>query len=38
MKELGKLDELKKEIGAKDWSKKQRPGRYAIKEEDSGKV
>ena len=38
MKELGKLDELKKEIGAKDWSKKQRPGRYAIKEEEGGKV
>jgi len=32
MKELGRLDELKKEIGAKDWSKKQRPGRYAIRE------
>lgn len=30
LKELGKLDELKKEIGAKDWSKKQRPGRYSV--------
>jgi len=38
MKELGKLDELKKEIGAKDWSKKQRPGRYTIKEKENEKV
>jgi len=30
MKELGKLDVLKKEAGAKDWSKKQRPGRYSV--------
>jgi ferredoxin len=33
MKELGKLDELKKSIGAKDWSKTQRPGKYKVKEE-----
>lgn len=33
MKELGRLDELKKVIGAKDWSKTQRPGRYKVKEE-----
>lgn len=32
MRELGKLDELKKEVGAKDWSKKRRPGRYAVRE------
>jgi len=32
MRELGKLDELKKEVVAKDWSKKQRPGRYAARE------
>jgi hypothetical protein len=30
MRDLGKLDELKKEAGAKDWSKKQRPGRYTV--------
>jgi ferredoxin len=33
MKELGKLNELRKEAVAKDWSKKQRPGRYSIREE-----
>ena len=37
-KELGKLDDLKKTIGAKDWSKKQRPGRYSIKEKEEKKV
>lgn len=30
MKKMGKLNELKKEVGAKDWSKKQRPGRYSV--------
>jgi ferredoxin len=33
MKGLGKLDELKKIIDAKDWSKIQRPGKYKVKEE-----
>jgi ferredoxin len=33
MKELGRLDDLKKEIGAKNWSKNQRPGKYSVKEE-----
>ncbi len=28
MKERGKLEEFKKERAAKDWSKRQRPGRY----------
>jgi ferredoxin len=32
MRELGKLDELKKAISAKDWSKNQRPGSFSIKE------
>jgi len=32
LKELGKLDELKKIIGPKEWSKGQRPGRYKVKE------
>ncbi len=31
MKELGKLDELKREVGAKDWSKRQRPGKYSVR-------
>ncbi|OGW38342.1 MAG: hypothetical protein A2Y97_11225 [Nitrospirae bacterium RBG_13_39_12] len=34
MKELGRLDDLKKEIGAKKWSKNQRPGKYSVKEEE----
>jgi hypothetical protein len=35
MKELGRLEDLKNIIEAKDWSKNRRPGRYetAIKEE-----
>lgn len=32
LKVLGKLDDLKKIIGAKDWSKGQRPGKYIVKE------
>jgi ferredoxin len=32
LKAMGKLDELKKIIGAKDWSKGQRPGKYTVKE------
>lgn len=31
LKELGKLDWLKKEVAAKDWSKKQRPGKYSVR-------
>jgi len=31
MKELGRLDDLKKEVGAKNWSRKQMPGRYAVR-------
>jgi hypothetical protein len=38
MKTLGKLDVLKKAIGAKDWSKQQKPGRYTIKEHESAKI
>jgi len=38
MKALGKLDVLKKSIGAKDWSKQQRPGRYTIKGQENEKV
>jgi hypothetical protein len=38
MKDLGRLDELKKEAGAKDWSKKRRPGRYTIREKESDTV
>jgi ferredoxin len=34
MKELGRLDDLKKEVGAKDWSKGQRPGRFSVKESE----
>ena len=37
-KELGKLDDLKKLAGAKDWSKKQRPGTYSIKEKEEKKA
>lgn len=33
MKALGRLDDLKKVIGAKDWSKSQRPGRYSAQKE-----
>jgi len=38
MKELGRLDDLKKTIGAKDWSKSQRPGRYSVKKEEAETV
>jgi ferredoxin len=38
MKELGRLDDLKKAIGAKDWSKSQRPGRYTVKKEEAETV
>jgi ferredoxin len=38
MKELGRLDDLKKAIGAKDWSKSQRPGRYSVKKEEAETV
>ncbi len=38
MKELGRLDDLKKAIGAKDWSKSQRPGRYNVKKEEAETV
>jgi len=39
MKELGKLDEFKQIISAKDWSRSQRPGRYKLKEtSESGQV
>ena len=34
-KDLGKLKEIKKTIGAKDWSKKRRPGRYSVKEKEA---
>lgn len=37
-KELGTLDNLKKIVGAKDWSKKQRPGRYSVKEKETEKA
>lgn len=37
-KELGTLDNLKKIVGAKDWSKKQRPGRYSVKEKETKKA
>jgi ferredoxin len=33
MKELGRLEDFKKTIGAKDWSKNRRPGRYKVQEE-----
>jgi ferredoxin len=33
MKQLGRLDEMRKEAAAKDWSRKQRPGRYSIRGE-----
>lgn len=36
-KELGRLEDLKKMFGPKDWSKKQRPGRYSIQEKDEKK-
>ncbi len=36
LKELGRLDDLKKTIGPKDWSKGQRPGSYRIKEKAEG--
>jgi len=36
-KDLGKLKEVKKTIGAKDWSKKRRPGRYSVKEKETVK-
>jgi len=38
LKELGRLDLLKRELGAKDWSRKQRPGKYRIEEEETEKV
>ena len=30
-----KLKEVRKTIGAKDWSKKRRPGRYSVKEKET---
>jgi len=36
-KDLGKLKEVKKTIGAKDWSRKRRPGRYSVKEKETVK-
>jgi ferredoxin len=38
LKELGRLDLLKREIAAKDWSKRQRPGKYSIEETETEKV
>ena len=38
MKELGKLEEFKKIISAKDWSKGQRPGKYTAKVESETAV
>lgn len=35
MKEIGRLDELKKEIDAKDWSKTRRPGMFTVREKVS---
>jgi hypothetical protein len=35
MKALGRLDEFKKDVPPKDWSKGQRPGRYSRKEKES---
>jgi ferredoxin len=34
MRDLGKLDALKKTIGAKNWSKVRRPGKYSINESE----
>jgi ferredoxin len=34
MKELGRLADLKKEAGAKDWSKGRRPGRFSVRESE----
>jgi ferredoxin len=33
MKELGRIEDLKKTLKAKDWSKGQKPGRYKVREE-----
>lgn len=38
MKDLGRLDDMKKEVAAKDWSKGLKPGRYSIKEKEEEKV
>ena len=38
LKKLGKLDLLEKELGAKDWSRKQRPGRYRADEGETEPV
>jgi hypothetical protein len=35
MKALGRLDEFKKDVPPKDWSKGQRPGRYSRKEKEN---
>jgi ferredoxin len=34
LKGLGRLNDMKKEVGAKDWSKGLKPGRYSIKEKE----
>lgn len=34
LKDLGRLEDFKKTIDAKDWSKGQRPGRYSTKKEE----
>jgi len=38
LKDLGKLNDMKKEVAAKDWSKGLKPGRYSIKEKEEEKV
>ncbi|MFZ5907130.1 MAG: methylenetetrahydrofolate reductase C-terminal domain-containing protein [Nitrospirota bacterium] len=37
LKALGRLDLMKRELGAKDWARKQRPGKYRVEEEETGK-
>jgi ferredoxin len=36
-KDLGKLKEVKKTVGAKNWSKNRRPGKYTVKEKETVK-
>jgi ferredoxin len=36
-KDLGRLKEVKKTVGAKNWSKNRRPGKYTVKEKETVK-
>jgi hypothetical protein len=38
LRDIGRLDDMKKEVAAKDWSKGLKPGRYSIKEKEEDQL